>query len=144
MAEEISEAFNFTYEVLTAAPALQPLIGRYVFQTVAPRDIFKEPLPHGMYILGHFAAGGDFTGNAGARLSTSALFPWRVIRKGALTPQQRQADAAMDAVLQNIRAQQLNGFQFSVVRERPYYATSYDEALQLYTETGGYYRYYIS
>lgn len=144
MAEEVSEAFNFTYKALSEDATVQSLVGIYIFQQAAPRNVFQEPLPQGMYILGHYASGSDFNGNFGARLSSQAQFVWRVIRKGPLTPEQRQADSAMDAVLQNVRARALNGFQFSVVRERPYHMTSYDEGNQLYTETGGYYRYYIS
>jgi hypothetical protein len=143
MAEEVSEAFNFSYGALRAAPPVFALVGECIFQQVAGRNVFQLT-PHGLYILGHYAGGSDFPGNFGARLSSQAQIVWRVIGKGPLTAQQRQADGAMDAVLQNIRAQTLNGFTFSVVRERAWYVTSYDEAKQLYTEVGGYYKYYIS
>ena len=88
--------------------------------------------------------GQDVPGVGLARLQTNPLILWRVVRKGQLNADVRNADVRMDTVLRNVTAGVSGGFVFSVRREAPYRRTYYDGANNLFTESGGLYRYYIS
>lgn len=141
MAEEISEAFNLSYGLLAADAQLQAVAGG----ATNPR-IYQEAAPpyQGLYILGSFMAGHDVVGMRGVRLMSEPLLLWRAVQKGQLTPALRTADARMDAVLTNVRARVSGGYSLSFVRERPYRRSYYDSANNLFSESGGYYRCYVS
>jgi hypothetical protein len=139
VAEEVSEAFKLSYGLLHADTELAALVGAHIYQAQAPQGIFSQTA---LYILGDAIPGNDLLGVGGARLSTDFLIRWRVIRKGQVNAALRSADARMDAVLTNVRAETSGGWVFSIVREKPYTYDSRDEANNTYAERGGYYRYY--
>lgn len=138
MADEINEAFNASYDLLHADAQLVALVADRIYQHQVP------PNTTALYLLGEFAAGSDVNGGFGVRLLTSPLILWRVIRKGQLNADMRNADVRMDTVLQSTRAVTSGGYVVSIVRERPHRRTTYDAANNAFEETGGFYRYHIS
>lgn len=138
MADEVSEAFNVSYDLLHADAPLAALVGTRIYQEAVPQGTVA------LYILGSFMAGTDVPGLGAVRLMTLPLILWRAIKRGQLDANMRTADVRMDAVLQNVSSSISGGRVFSVRRERPYRRTYYDDAKNLWTETGGFYRYYVS
>ncbi len=140
MADEVNEAFKVTYQLLHADSQLEALVGDRIYDSSAPASAVTA----GLYILGDFFGGGDVSGLGIVRLQSNALMLWRVVRKGQMDANMRAAVVRMDAVLQSQSATISGGYEFSIRRERPHRRTFYDAANNQFTESGGYYRYFIS
>jgi hypothetical protein len=138
MADEVSEAFKISYQLLHADAQIEALVSDRIYQEFVP------PNESGLYILGSFLTGADVPALGTVRLLSQPLILWRVVRKGQLNADVRALDVRMDAVLQGVSATVSGGYVFSVRRERPYRRTYFDEANNVITETGGQYRYHVS
>jgi hypothetical protein len=142
MADEISEAFNYTFGALKTA------LASYVGGT--PPRIYQMTAPNNPWELGDryllgvlMSPGQDFVGAGGVRLQVNPLIAWYFVKKGDIDVALRNADKAMDNVLTNVRATISNGYVFSVVREQGWYRTPRDPRQTKFSELGGAYRYYI-
>lgn len=140
MADEVNEAFKVTYQLLHADAPLVALVGDRIYDSSAP----SSAIDAGLYIVGDFFGGSDVQGLGDVRLATNPLFLWRVIRKGQLNAGMRTATDRVDEVLQVVSYELSGGYVFTVRRERPHRRTFHDSANNQFTESGGYYRYYIS
>ncbi|MDQ3906842.1 MAG: hypothetical protein M3268_00700, partial [Acidobacteriota bacterium] len=117
---------------------LTDIVGQAIYDSQVPQTST-------FYVLGDvFDGGGSVNGNGTAILAATPLLLWRVVKKGQINDQQRSAALIMHTVLHNNRIALSNGWAVSISRERLHRRTYYDAAQNAWTETGGFYRYFVT
>lgn len=138
MAIEVERTFDLVYSLLHGNSTIAAKVATRIYDSHVPQK------PTYLYILMEFASGSDVQGTGTARLMTRPLLLIRTVNKGIVTADMLTVDREIDSTLQNVSAVSQNGLTFSARRERPYRRKYYDDAKNLMSEIGGYFRFSIS